>query len=48
MALKNGLEGERKKEQERLKAVQEENERLRREKELLEQQNKQPPEELLK
>ncbi len=42
------LEGERKKEQERLKSVQDENERLRREKELLEQQNKQPPEELLK
>ena len=42
------MEGDKKREQEKLKAVQEENERLRREKELLELQSKQPPEELLK
>jgi len=46
--VQESLEGEKKKDQEKLKAIQEENERLKKEKEMLELQSKQPPEELLK
>lgn len=46
--VKDSLEGEKKAEQEKLRAIMEENERLRVEKERLEKQNKQPPEDLLK
>lgn len=42
------LEQEKRREQERLKAIQDENERLRREKEELERQAKQPPEDVLR